>query len=425
MDNSLLVKLASDGQAHYTLLETLREYALEQLVAHGELELLSEWHASYYLSLAEVAEMRLRGAEQRHWEARLVAEQDNFRAALEWSCQRAHDGSEAGLFAAETALRLAAALRPHWEWQGYYNEGRKWLEAALALPIEQEIGNTTLAARAKALSYTAGLACLQNEQERAVVLANDSIALWQQLNNVEGLATALLHRGWAAQAMFDNELAKHLYERGLALLSSTGDTCTQWLRGQLLLYLCSAAGFTGNFEQMRLFFAQSKALFEQIGDNLALADLLKDRGGMAILEGRYEDAIAYVLQSIPISYELGYKQFIATGMGSLAFAVGARGEPDPISASVQSAQLWGAADSIQSAIGTSPWLSNFPTAIAMFFQIHDRIDRASWKMAWRTGKSLTTEQAVALCLSISCKQLENVHNVMREVDLPSRETPGA
>lgn len=422
MDDSLLVKLSSNGQTRYTLLETLHEYALEQLVAHEELELLRDWHASYYLRLAESSEMGLRGAEQRNWEARLVAEQDNFRAALEWSCQRAKDEAETGVFAAETALRLAAALRQHWEWQGYYNEGRKWLENALALPIKQEPGNTLLAARARALSYTACLACLQNEQERAVALANDSIDLWQQLNNPEGLATALLHRGWAAQAMFDNDRAKHMYERGLALLPTNGSL---WLKGQFLLYLCSAVGFTGDFAQMHLFFLQSKALFEQIGDNLALADLLKDRGGMAILEGHYDEAIAYLLQSIPVSYELGYKQFIASGMGSLAFAVGARGEPDPISASVQSAQLWGAADSIQSAIGTSPWLSNFPYAIALFFQIHDRIDRASWKMAWRTGKSLTTEQAVALCRSISCKQHGNVDDGMREVDVPSRETSGA
>ncbi|MEO8971435.1 MAG: NB-ARC domain-containing protein [Ktedonobacteraceae bacterium] len=422
MDNSLLVKLTSDGQVHYTLLETLCEYALEQLVAHEEHELLCDWHASYYLSLAEVAEMGLRGAEQRNWEARLLAEQDNFRAALEWSCQRAKNEPETGLLAAETALRLAAALRPHWEWQGYYNEGRRWLEAALALPIEQEMGNTALAAHAKALSYTACLACLQNEQERAVLLANDSIAFWQQLNNAAGLATALLHRGWAAQAMFDNELAKHLYKRGMDLLSSNGNI---WLRGQLLLYLCSATGFTNDFEQMHSYFVQSKALFEQIGDNLAIADLLKDRGGMSILEGHYDEAIAYILQSIPVSYELGYKQFIATGMGSLAFAVGARGEPDPISASVQSAQLWGAADSIQSAIGTSPWLHNFPYALALFSQIYSRIDRASWKMAWRTGKSLTTEQAVVLCLSIPCKQYEELGNARQDVDLPTRETPSA
>lgn len=422
MDNSLLVNLSSGGQARYTLLETLHEYALEQLVAHGEFASLRDWHASYYLSLAEAAETGLRGAEQRNWEARLVTEQDNFRAALEWSCQRAKDEVETASLAAETALRLAAALCPHWEWQGYYNEGRSWLQAALALPIEQEMSTTLLAARAKALSYTAGLACLQNEQERAVALANDSIAFWQQLNNAEGLATALLHRGWAAQAMFDNELAKLVYKRGLALLSSTDSA---WLRGQLMLYLCSATGFTSDFEQMQSFFAQSKALFEQIGDKLAIADLLKDRGGMAILEGHYDEAIAYLLQSIPRSYELGYKQFIATGMGSLAFAVGARGEPDPISASVQSAQLWGAADSIQIAIGTSPWLRNFPFAIALFFQIHDRIDRVSWKMAWRTGKSLTTEQAVALCQTISCERHEGMRDVTQDVDLPSQETPGA
>ena len=424
MNNSLLMKLHSDEAARYTLLETLHEYALEQLAASGELESLRDWHASYYVHLAETAEKGLRGADQRIWEASLVAEQDNFRAALEWSCQRASDGSSERFLATETALRLASALQRHWEWQGNYNEGRRWLEAVLALPFTEEMGKNALAAKAKALSQMASLACLQNEQERAFALANESIALWQKLDNAEGLATALLHRGWTAQAVCDNDTAKYVYNWGLDLLSSTGDTCT-WLQAQLLLYLAAAEGFTGNFEQMRLYYSQSKTLFEQIGDKIGLADLLKDRGGMAIVEGQYDVAIASILQSIPISYELGYKQFIATGMGSLGFAVGMRGEPDPISASIQACQLWGAADSIQSAIGTSPWLSNFPLAQQLFAQIYDRVDRTSWKVAWRTGKSLNTEQAVEMCLKLSHEQNMSMSNSKTHIDLSSRETPGA
>ncbi len=92
VDNSLLVRLPSaDGQARFSMLETLREYALERLAAEGEFERLRDWHACYYLKKAEAAELGLKGPQQLEWLARLTADRDNFSAALEWSLQRARD----------------------------------------------------------------------------------------------------------------------------------------------------------------------------------------------------------------------------------------------------------------------------------------------------------------------------------------------
>src|SRR5947209_5114074 len=272
----------------------------------------------------------------------------------------------AELLAVEVSLRLAAALLPYWEWQGHLVGGRGWLDAVLAVPIAEGAGRAVLSARAKALGEAARLLCLQNEQGKAVELAEASIALWRQLDDARGLATALLRRGWPAQALGDNELAKCLYEQGLQLLSPTSDT---WLRAQLLFYLGAAAGFTYEFAQMRSFYTQSRELFEQIGDKSALADVLKDQGGMAILEGNYSEAIANLLKSIELSQELGYKQFIATAIGLLGFAVGLRGEPDPISASLQAAQLWGAKDGLMDNIGSSSWLRNSPVVQEVVRQI--------------------------------------------------------
>lgn len=403
-DTSLLVRLPGMvGQARFTLRETLREYIVEQLTAHGEYERLHDWHSSYYLGVAEAAEIGLRGAEQRMWRERLVAEQENFRVALAWSCQQAQAETGAEQSATEESLRLAAALRSHWEWQGHIVEGRHWLETVLALPIREGAGRSIVAARAKALSETARMACLQNEQARAVELAEASIALWQQLDDATGLATALLYRGWVATIICDFALAKCVYQQGLQLLSPT-DAGDHWLRAQLLFYLGTAAGFASDFEQMRVCYAQSKAMFEQLGDKIAIADLLKDRGGMAILEGHYEEAIAYVVQSLPLSHELGYKQFLATGMGSLGFAVGARGEPDPVSASLQTAQLWGAVESIHHSIGSSSWITNLPLAQTLFLQIRSRVEDASWKAAWRKGRTLSEEEAIAFCLEIAGKR---------------------
>jgi len=437
VDNSLLVRLrgiqVTAEQVRLTLLETLREYALEQLNAHGEFERLRDWHACYYLEEAEAAERGLRGPQQLVWRGQLVAERDNFRAALGWSLQRAragtcmtisdpcrlkHEstgdirdttipvGNEAGppeiahatrLPAAAVALRLAAALRPYWEWQGNMVEGRRWFDAALALPLAEDAGSTTRAARAKALSEAARLVCLQNEQDKAVELAEESIALWRQLDDPEGLATALLYRGWPAIALGDYELARSMYEQGLQLLSPTGDV---WLRAQLLFYMGAAAGFMFNFEQMHSFYAQSRELFEQVGDKSAIADVMKDQGGMAVLEGNFTEAITNLLQSIKLSHELGYKQYIATGTCMLGFAVALRGEPDPPTASLQTAQLWGVKDGLMGAIGSSSWLESLPFVQEIIRQIKARVDEASWHAAWLEGYSLTEEQAIAACLKL-------------------------
>ncbi|TME08239.1 MAG: hypothetical protein E6I80_10555 [Chloroflexi bacterium] len=437
VDNGLLVRLRGEQvtaeQVRLTLLETLREYALEQLNAHGEFERLRDWHACYYLEEAEAAERGLRGPQQLVWRGQLVAERDNFRAALGWSLQRAragtcmtisdpcrlkHEstgdirdttipvGNEAGppeiapatrLPAAAVALRLAAALRPYWEWQGHMVEGRRWFDAALALPLAEDAGSTTRAARAKALSEAARLICLQNEQDKAVELAEESIALWRQLDDPEGLATALLYRGWPAIALGDYELARSMYEQGLQLLSPTGDV---WLRAQLLFYMGAAAGFMFNFEQMRSFYAQSRELFEQVGDKSAIADVMKDQGGMAVLEGNFTEAISNLLQSIKLSHELGYKQYIATGTCMLGFAVALRGEPDPPAASLQTAKLWGVKDGLMGAIGSSSWLESLPFVQEIIRQIKARVDEASWHAAWLEGYSLTEEQAIAACLKL-------------------------
>ena len=93
-DNSLLVRLPIMGeQVYFSVLYTLREYMLEKLSTQGLYEQLKDWHASYYLQVVEEAEIGLRGPQQLLWLERLKANQENIRAALEWSLQRAKAGA--------------------------------------------------------------------------------------------------------------------------------------------------------------------------------------------------------------------------------------------------------------------------------------------------------------------------------------------
>ncbi len=430
VNNCLLVRHSIEhGQVRFTMLETLREYAIEQLTEQKEIERLRDWHASYYLKLAEAGEIGLRGPQQLEWLKRLTIERDNFQAALEWSLQRARAGknistlssanfrssgegketaaSKRGvpgvsqameMFALELCLRLAAALRPFWEWRGYLDESRSELKAALEISERDIQQKSVLAARAKALSEMTRLASLQNDQPGAVELAEESIALWRQLDDPRGLATALFHRGWPAFGMAEYEVAQQVFTQGLQLLSPTDDG---WWRGQFLFYLGSVAGFfSSDFEQMRLLHAQSVELFEQAGDQSAIADLLKDQGGLMILEGKYSQSIESLLKSIKISHELGHKQFITTALGWLGFAAGLRELPDPTSASLQAAQLWGAAEGRQSNTGFTPWIKNIDFIQQVMLFIKSRVDEESWNAAYNAGKDMSEEQAIEFARSL-------------------------
>ncbi len=399
VDNSLLTRLPSTSdQMRFTMLETLREYALERLTVQKEIERWRDWHACYYLDVAEAAEKGLRGPQQRVWLARLTKERDNFRAALEWLLLQASNVGRSN--EAEASLRLVAALRPYWEWQGYLTEGRDWLRVALSVssPYQENAGETIRAARANALSALSRFMCLQDEQTEAIELAEESIALWRTLNRPAGLATALLHLGWTAHALSNYKEAERVYQEGLDAISSTEET---WLRAQLLMYLGAAAGFSFNFDRMRSLYAQSQALFEQLGDTISIVDILKDLGGMLILQMSYTEAIEYLLKSVTLCHEMGHKQFVTTGLGWLGFAIGLRGEPNQREASLYAAQIEGAVRGLMDAIGSTSWTRTHPLIQVIRLQLRSYVEEQQWEEAWNAGRLLTETQAIALAYQLA------------------------
>ncbi len=124
VNKSLVLGERMQGQeARYRILETIRQYASERLLEAGEGEQLRNRHLDFFLRWAERVEPELRGPQQLEWLDQLEAENDNLRAALEWSLTQAEDG--------EASLRLAGALPVFWYQRGYINEGLAWLEKVL------------------------------------------------------------------------------------------------------------------------------------------------------------------------------------------------------------------------------------------------------------------------------------------------------
>ncbi len=155
LDDSLLER---DGP-RFKMLETIREYALEQLAAEQEPDDVRRRHAEHFLKLAESDPV----PEQAAWLARMDAERDNFREALSWSL----DTREASL-----GLRLAAALWEFWWVRGYLAEGRGWLGEAL---LRGRSAAPEL--RARALHASGSLATRQGDYESAGALFEESLAI--------------------------------------------------------------------------------------------------------------------------------------------------------------------------------------------------------------------------------------------------------
>jgi len=93
---------------------------------------------------------------------------------------------------------------------------------------------------------------------------------------------------------------------------------------------------------------------------------------------------------------MGHKQYLTTCLGWLSFAVGMRQEPDPETASLHSAQLEGAVESLEETIGLTPWTRTHPLVQLVRQQIRSRVDPQRWQAALTAGRALTAEQAIEL-----------------------------
>jgi predicted ATPase/DNA-binding XRE family transcriptional regulator len=198
----------ADGEPRFRMLETIREYAWERLEASGEAEEVHRAHAAYFLELAEAVHPEVRVAELGMSLQRLEREQANLREALRWA-QEAGEGA--------LGLRLAGALWWIWYALGYLSEGREWLEGLLALEESGDGSSGATATRAKVLRLASMFAYQQGDHGRAVALAEQSVALYRELGDKQGLAGALAILAVRARHQGSHGRAAALLEESLVL----------------------------------------------------------------------------------------------------------------------------------------------------------------------------------------------------------------
>ncbi len=312
-DASLLSR--TDGPApRVVMLETLHEYALEQLDARGEAPLLRRAHALYYAADVEASRSEFK-ARQKAWLDRWEPEHDNVRAALRWALESGE---------VEVGLRLAGVLWPFWYLRGYVTEGRRWLEGLL-----ERSGGAASMARAETLRGAAGLASEQGDLSRAEMWCREGLALYRAIGEDRGIADMLNLMGTVAREQGQFERATGFYEESLALCRAMDDTIGVAVA---LNNLGTTWRYRGQFERAAALYEESLALRRRSGDTWGIAYALHNLGDVARDLGNPAGAAAFYEESLALRRDLGDRQGSARTLVALGDVARARGDVEQASA---------------------------------------------------------------------------------------------
>jgi predicted ATPase/DNA-binding SARP family transcriptional activator len=297
IDKSLVIAEQRPEGMRYRLLETMRAYARDQLLASGEAEAASGRHMAHFLRLAEQAERQLVGDNQVNWLDQLATERGGVIAAS----------------------RLVTALRYFWRVRGYYAEGIGLLQGLLAHPTLAE--STSL--RARALNAAGYLEFVRGQQARARELLAEALALGRALADLPQVAFALRYLSALANAGQAYAEARAYGEESLALYRSLG--ATNDIAGSSM-YLADIALAQGDDDRAEALYAESAAILRTRRNSISLPYPLRHLGYLALRRGQPRRATALCVESLQLNLAVSDQQGVAACLVGLAASAAATGQ---------------------------------------------------------------------------------------------------
>lgn len=401
----------------YTMLETVREYALERLDESGAGEETRDAHAAHFLDLVERAEDQFRGAGITAWLNRFDDEYANLQGAFAWLRERGKG---------ELVWRLAGSLLPYWQLRGRFREGRQALEEALALPgpsgtaawakarlalgyfltqvgdyararalleealaVYQELG----AWRSVAMTLSELMAVELNERDlnRARQRGEEALAIFRALDDVHGIFDALWIKGVVSTKEKDFARAHAEFDESLRLANQLGPEFPSYLlraRGWL-------AHAEGDVQRAASLWEERLAEARERGFEPGTASMLDDLGWLAIWQRDWDQANARFAEELALGAKLGDDWHVAHGLIGLAVTCVETGQ------SGRATWLFGAAEAVGLADGLdddcyNPIQEHYDRAVA---SARRALDAVTFAEAWQAGRAMPRQQAIIRAFS--------------------------
>jgi predicted ATPase/DNA-binding SARP family transcriptional activator len=377
VDESLVRQRETEaGEPRFSMLETVREYALERLSASGEDEATRRRHLEHFVDLAEEAEPQLADGDQAGWLARLEDEHDNLRAALAFALDSADSSS---------ALRLVVGVRIFWQSHGHLAEGRQALASAIAAT-----GDVPSELRATALNMAGILAGEQGEFDAARVSFEGALEDAHAVGSIRTISRALSNLGNLAFFKGELDKARDLYKESIEYFASNGDIRGEALAKENLGLMALTAG---DVPDAVTWLTAALELAREGADDREIAAASRSLAAAVIELGEAAQATALLEESLALARELGESHGMAICFEMFAGLAATGGEVE------RAAILFGASDAARASIGAQRQPDQQILYERWLARTLARLDTNTYSTRYEDGRALSLDDACAFALS--------------------------
>lgn len=376
VDQSLIRQEEVDGEPRFSMLVTIREFALERLAESGTADETARRHAEFCLSLAERAAPGLTGPDRKRLLDELTRENGNLRAAINWSIENDE---------VETAMRLGFALWRFWHMRGMLREGAAVLERILAMP--DSAGHRR--ERAKALEAAGGVAHWRGDAHASLAYYQASLDIWREIGDEPEIANALYNVGFPRIVDgSDVESSRRAFEESLAIYRALGN---REMIARVLWGLGNAYHSVGDYAGARDVLIEDVEMLRGMTDPFSLAWALRSLGlAYHCLGETLTRSVPLWRESLGHFVEVGDISGISILISDFVNVVAAQGDR------LGSIRLAAAAEHVAHTRGTELAV----TGINFTHPDQSGLDPAAVQAAIAEGKQMTVDEAVAYALSL-------------------------
>jgi non-specific serine/threonine protein kinase len=374
--NLVLVQERRDGEIHFSLLETIRQYGRDRLLASKEAEQLADRHTEYFMKLAKQGAFELRGPNQIIWTDRFITLYDNLRAALE----RAIETGEI-----ETALQFVRNLYEFWLRHSDYDEGRWWTERVIALPKAQHFQEPYT----EAFNHLSWLSWLQGKTKEARNMAEQALLMARSQSNKHNTAEALLNLGMMLVLQKDD------FARGQAYMEESKDLCQEvrdeWLLARSLMDLAVAQFQQNEYNSARSLYSKSFDLFKKLGDIGFQCVVMRLIGDLEAERNNLTESLESYRESLTIAWAVKSNSQIAYNFWGLARVEKVRGNHR------RAVGLYMVTKRILDDMGAWSNRDDFELD-EEFTAARALLGEVEFQSVWDTSQNMTIEEAIKLTL---------------------------